>query len=232
MFNTNILSLILFLISNILILLFLKKLKWTLVIIVTVITIAAIFMNLWHFNNIYFFPYISIFILFIVCIVVLLTNASRLKWLWVLATIPVTGILLFIVYKTTAVYLNLPIDKYNAYQIEAGGAIKLKNYPNKVYWDETIITNKQDVEKILEYLNSIPLIPVSEKNYERSENTSEVGTSIFIAYNGTHSGWVSFPNEEYIGVHIGASPEGYYYKVRDREIKVLSGLEALDLSGP
>ena len=136
-------------------------------------------------------------------------------------------------YKTR--YLHIESYQSSAY-VDIVGEIHLKDYPNT-----KTITDTASIKKIVDYLNNIPLvsvygyfdkskqefiIPELTKNKEDSSTlgNEKYGCLIFYNYDGVETGRIEFYNEKYIeGLNYHA------YKAKNREMLIISELEALDL---
>jgi hypothetical protein len=122
--------------------------------------------------------------------------------------------------------------------MELANGLSLKAYP-----DETMFSDEQIIKKVLDYLNSIPLVCVTEKKYNANVSNENYGVYLkfynknkdaisYITINGEETkvisensiGWVYIRGEEY----IQDSRTGQVYKVRDEGTQIITGLEALD----
>lgn len=145
----------------------------------------------------------------------------------------VFSIAFYFTHKTQ--YLN--IESYqNSECMDIVGTIRLKDYPNT-----KTITDKVAIKKIVDYLNNIPLlsvygyfdkskrefiIPELVKDNEDSLtlDNERYGCLIFYDDKGIEKGRIILHNEKYIeGLNYHA------YKVKNKEMLVISELESLDL---
>ncbi len=77
------------------------------------------------------------------------------------------------------------------------------------------------IEQIINYLNSIPLVPVSID--ELPANANRGGMIVFYGENGIQMGDISFKGEKY----LIRSFDSKAFKVKNDEIYLISGLEDL-----
>ena len=103
--------------------------------------------------------------------------------------------------------------------IELGTGIRLKGYA-----DQTIFTDKRIIKKVMDYLNSIPLLPAPKDTPVPHNIRKDTIIGIYDE-EGFETGWVIFGGENY----IRRSLDGKLFKARDEETKIISGLEELDL---
>ena len=75
---------------------------------------------------------------------------------------------------------------------------------------------------MIDYLNSIPLTPSSEE--EIPENYEKGALIQFYGANGLELGWISISGEEY----VLRSRDMKAFKVRNEDIRIVSGLEELE----
>jgi hypothetical protein len=126
---------------------------------------------------------------------------------------------------------------YPAY-MELGNGLRLKRYP-----DKTMFNDEQIIKKVLDYLNSIPLVYVTEREYnanvssenlvyikfynERKDATSYVTINgqEYMVMSENSIGRVDFRDDEY----IQDSRTMQAYKVRHEGTKIITKLEELDL---
>jgi hypothetical protein len=116
--------------------------------------------------------------------------------------------------------------------------LRLKAYP-----DETMFSDEQIIKKVLDYLNSIPLVCVTEKEYNANVNNENRAVCLkfynknkdaisYITINGEESkvisensiGQVYIRGEKYIQDNRTMQA----YKVQDEGTQIITGLEALD----
>ena len=156
-------------------------------------------------------------------------QVSKIKRIYIavcfLVTIAATITIYFYVITRTH-YLNYDYEYYAGQEIShigLGSGIKLKGYSEQKFPYETIITDKRMIKQILDYLNSIPLVPVSEDEllFQASRQDAKL---MFYNESGTNTGWIYFKGEEY----LRRSLDGKVFKVRDEGMLIVNGLENLD----
>lgn len=127
----------------------------------------------------------------------------------------------YVTHKTR--YLN-----YNA-ERHAGQRISYLEYAKATEYaglpDITVITDKQMIKKIFDYLNHIPLVYVSK--YESLPKKDKSGGLLsFYNEDGIVIDWISFLDEKYL-------QRGYdtqYLKAQDKDASIVSDLEVLILN--
>lgn len=144
-------------------------------------------------------------------------------------------------------YLNLAFYRISsgivevaASRMEVMAGIKLKGYQNT---NSYTITDKEVIKKVVDYLNSIPLVSV-HSYFDKSRRVHIIPALSKLGYNfitgaggdersgtlrfyddeGHEMGSVNIYNEEYI-----SSMNYQAFKVRDKGTLIISGLEALDI---
>ena len=148
--------------------------------------------------------------------------------LWTLAIVIIVLTTLHFYFKYQTVYMSYDGETYAGQKIEYIGVedgITLKGYPVINYPEQTIITDKQIIKKVFDYLNSIPLNHASE-NVALKNITRQNARIDFYNENNIVMGTISFRGEEYIATNLY---DGDVYRVRDKGTQIVVGLEALNL---
>lgn len=170
--------------------------------------------------------------------------------MWVLIVAIATALLIAFWFTHRTRYLNFrlysaPIEAVSSMKVPS--EIKLKGYPDsnplgKKFPEPTVITDKAVIKKVVDYLNSIPLVYAHSYFDERQRvhiitdlaksgydfirgGNGKSGSLTFYDDKGLEIGSVQIYNDEYI-VNINYQA----YKVRDKGTRIISGLEELDLN--
>lgn len=106
--------------------------------------------------------------------------------------------------------------------IETTPGITLKGYPEAEEFTTATITDRQAINKVVDYLNSILLTYVREgENFDEQDG----GTIHFFDEHGHSLGSVSISHDNYIHDSRNVTT----YKARDKDTSIISCLENLDL---
>lgn len=115
-------------------------------------------------------------------------------------------------------YLNYNLDSCygGVSRIEFTKSIRLNGYP-----EQAVFTDKYIINKVMSYLNSIPLVYVPRYAYPSESN----GTLTFYNEDGIVVGWIMFFGEEY----IKRGYDNQFLKIRDEGTLIVTGLRELEL---